>query len=1569
MQLPPFVVQCAPLRTKLLPICVGPEYLSGSTFMASVLLFLISVHRVPEVLSARSFRSASPMRYVHAVFAALIAGTHIAQLILLEYAPGTSSLASMRVVLPSTAARATARADRLSTALGPNARSPPPAVTGSTGIYWPGALPCVLVGVSTWLLCCLLVLLEARYGRSACALLRLWWLLMAVLAIPAILRDVAAHYDEIGISSPPALMLRLSGSSLCLVLGLLALIEPSARLGEIDDASKPKDPLTLPSPVRGRLPRLIGGISDAPLLAAGQSGEGASPTAACAETGGEGDDEPNPPESQEPRASFLSTLTFSWCMDVLRTGLRRPLEQHDMFELAPTSRTRYHGRRLGAAWERQQRQKGTGGVFLSAYHDAFGRWWWTSGLLELAKDGLTILQPPLTKWIIEYLNSQGRDRTFASALLLAVLYFLVAVAQSFLTTQYNWRAKRLVCWTQAGIGDLVYRKALRLAHQERQRFGVGPIVSYMQVDSQKLAFAVGFWGHDTWSIPLVIAIGTYQLYTFLGVSALLGVGSMVLVLPAQRWCQKNLKKYNEALMKKRDERVDFTSEVLQGIKVRLAEMVARVPPRLWAPNAALHLLTLPSFRLARLLSTPPPPPSPPPIKQPALPAPQAIKLYAWEPLLAEQLESRRTVELSKLIRHNMWLAALITVINGLPAVVMAVSFIVYSALFGHRLTPDVAFPAMAAFNMISIPLLILPFVYNAMVDIFTVNKRLSRFLNAPDRPVDEDEDDDDDDDIRRNQPPHVSARARGRRHGNRTEASRTRPIALEGHRLIRTAAPKGNLAIEVHGASFQWPRVVDDQAREAEEVRRKKAKRSWASSLSGRARSSRPRSQRVAAPLAAAALGTNDVTNDGTNDGTNDDAEGGSRPITLRNLELSVSSGSLVGVSGPVASGKSSLLLAMLGEVPRLDGRVCVRGSIAYCAQTPWIQNASLRDNVLFGRPYDAQQYARVLSACALDTDLEILADGDATEIGERGLNLSGGQKARIALARACYAQADVYLLDDVLSAVDAEVGRRLVEKCIAGLLRERGATVVLVTHHTHWLERCDAVVTLEQGEVTSYGPPDRENGRGGGGGGGGGEGAPPLYQHAPPSHAARRRRAERASREQLAVELTIEARQDDAEIASGLDPVTGAIAASSDRPALSPLTRQNSPFRGVSAAASSASGATTELGAERAAVLEEDDGGDGDDTPSPPVSRPPVVTRQASMRTQTLMAALRERAAAQQQQQQRGGGGRGGLGKNSMRGGKLTGDEEREVGTVAFAVWKRFAAFLGGWAVFWVSVAMVAAQLASFLESLWLAKWAEGAYGTGAGTVWLYAGPYAAITVLICLFNAVRTVGLYLVFLVASRKIHSATLNGVLSSPMAFFDVTPVGRVLNRFSKELQQVDVRRATVTTRPRDLCVAASPRLPASLAFSSSSPRSCCIGTANLRRSTWGCPCRVCTSTGCASSSASSLSCTARAPICSSSSSPSAAATTSSRGTTARRRASCSGSRRSRALRSIRPSTRPSTAPRPSRPSVTWSASHRSRPTVSTTTSVRASSWRPSASGCRSGCRRSPPSSSAPRRSSA
>uniref|UniRef100_A0A8C5A8A0 ABC-type glutathione-S-conjugate transporter n=1 Tax=Gadus morhua TaxID=8049 RepID=A0A8C5A8A0_GADMO len=187
-------------------------------------------------------------------------------------------------------------------------------------------------------------------------------------------------------------------------------------------------------------------------------------------------------------------------------------------------------------------------------------------------------------------------------------------------------------------------------------------------------------------------------------------------------------------------------------------------------------------------------------------------------------------------------------------------------------------------------------------------------------------------------------------------------------------------------------------------------------------------------------------------------------------ISLDVGRGKLVAVVGAVGSGKSSLISAILGELHSVKGFVNLQGSVAYVPQQAWIQNATLRDNILFGGPHDSDRFQGVLDACALGPDLELLPGRDLTEIGEKGINLSGGQKQRISLARAAYSHSDIYLLDDPLSAVDSHVGKHLFREVIGpkGLLKDK--TRILVTHGVSFLPYVDEIVVLVEGAVSEVG-------------------------------------------------------------------------------------------------------------------------------------------------------------------------------------------------------------------------------------------------------------------------------------------------------------------------------------------------------------------------------------------------------------------------------------------------------------------------------------------------------------------
>ncbi|XP_037789915.1 canalicular multispecific organic anion transporter 2-like [Penaeus monodon] len=193
-------------------------------------------------------------------------------------------------------------------------------------------------------------------------------------------------------------------------------------------------------------------------------------------------------------------------------------------------------------------------------------------------------------------------------------------------------------------------------------------------------------------------------------------------------------------------------------------------------------------------------------------------------------------------------------------------------------------------------------------------------------------------------------------------------------------------------------------------------------------------------------------------------------PWVLRDVDLRVEPGQLVAVVGSVGAGKSSLVSALLGEMTKNAGRVTVNGKVAYVAQQAWLQNASLKDNITWGQPVDEKKYQKVISACALQPDLDMLPAGDMTEIGEKGVNMSGGQKQRIALARAAYSDADIFLLDDPLSAVDAHVGRHIFDSLIGPQGLMNGKTRILVTHALAYLPRVDSVVVMQDGRLVERG-------------------------------------------------------------------------------------------------------------------------------------------------------------------------------------------------------------------------------------------------------------------------------------------------------------------------------------------------------------------------------------------------------------------------------------------------------------------------------------------------------------------
>ena len=341
--------------------------------------------------------------------------------------------------------------------------------------------------------------------------------------------------------------------------------------------------------------------------------------------------------------------------------------------------------------------------------------------------------------------------------------------------------------------------------------------------------------------------------------------------------------------------------------------------------------------------------------------------------------------------------------QSLPTFASMLAFITY-ALTANNLTPARVFSSLALFNALRMPLNILPTVIGQTVDAWASITRIQEYLLAEE-------------------------------------------MEDEFHWDL-----EGKHAVEARHAEFTWERTATQQQdrRSVDEShhKRKRAKDHADKETKASAKSS----------------------TDGSDDPRTDESSstpGDREPFRLRPLDLQLGRNELVAVVGGVGSGKSSLLAALAGDMRKTGGEVVMGASRAFCPQYAWIQNASVKENVLFGRPFDAEWYAKVIDACALRPDLEMLPNGDATEIGERGITVSGGQKQRLNIARAIYFDADIVLMDDPLSAVDAHVGRHIFDHAIAGLLHDKCR--VLATHQLHVLSRCDRIIWMQDGKVAAF--------------------------------------------------------------------------------------------------------------------------------------------------------------------------------------------------------------------------------------------------------------------------------------------------------------------------------------------------------------------------------------------------------------------------------------------------------------------------------------------------------------------
>jgi ABC-type multidrug transport system fused ATPase/permease subunit len=1092
----------------------------------------------------------------------------------------------------------------------------------------------------------------------------------------------------------------------------------------------------------------------------------------------------------ELEASWLSRWTFWWFGSLIWRGWRRTLDDSDLYELAPDDRAQPLSERFAVAWvdflerqeeritrelerERQARTAKTGALdgVAPRKDDSLdhvdeeqlriqrrSRWpmFWVilrvhtriiivSGILKFFDVGLGQVSPVFLNKLLIWLETPGAPTYQGYLWVLAI--FLAPFLKAFVENQYFYLTFRLAVRIRGEVQSAVYDKSLRLSASARAQTTTGEVVNHMQLDAQRLSDFMQY-AHVLWAALLQIGGALALLIVYLGYSGLIGFLAAVLTVPLQGYLVKRLSGFRRLTFGITDRRVKLLNEMFQGIKT--------------------------------------------------------LKFYAWEEPFAVKVTEIREQELAAYRRTVFVRTLFYVVLFVTPVLVSAVTFGFYGGVFHNQLNPAFIFAGLSVLNNLRFPLIQYPFVFTALVDARIGVQRLQRFFaleeiepspaterlstdakssssssdlmgDPAQKLTDKQKRTPSAEDAQVPPAPHQPEATRSRwrffwrkpveRAAKHSAPSSEHPTdAIDGADasgsvMTRAREPSGAIPAEeasslpgaLHwGPSIELPgesaafheqaetsTILMDSTDTAENgqgtgMLLDKPSKDLSSGL-GRASSSLRKepmyvieiehgcfdwtlSKEQPAPASASASATEGqqlpkrrlalfqrLWHRRELRRQPPQPEVRLKPVefvpALEDVNLRIPPRALVAVVGRVGSGKSSLVSAILGELQRRSGTVRVHGSVAYSAQAAWIYNGTVRDNILFGLPYEPKRYRRAIYVSALNADLEILPAGDLTEIGEKGINLSGGQKQRVSLARLVYANADVNILDDPLSALDAHVGDHVFQKILSnehGVLRRK--TRVLVTNHLQYASRCDWIVLMENGRIAGQG----------------------TLQHLTTSSPR--------FVEMLAAMTATRSTQSKTQVG---DPNT--------EPAEDDLHRLD---------ADDADGhrERSESTKERTSFFSSSGVGSGD---------PSVTGRETQKSTDR---------------------------------GQLVVTEEINKGHVALSVYWGYAKRCGNPYLF---IAILSLFFVSAGEAVvnnwWLSFWSEHEQQYTLG---FFLGIYFALAAGHAIISFFRTYWFLLLTLVAARYLHAELLDSVLRAPMAFYDVTPVGRILVRFSRDIMQID-----------------------------------------------------------------------------------------------------------------------------------------------------------------------------------
>ncbi|XP_055678761.1 probable multidrug resistance-associated protein lethal(2)03659 isoform X2 [Lutzomyia longipalpis] len=649
--------------------------------------------------------------------------------------------------------------------------------------------------------------------------------------------------------------------------------------------------------------------------------------------------EKNPVET----ASIFSLLTFWWLRNLFKLGLKRPIEEEDIYATLKHHKSSLLEGQFTRLWTDELKKKHP--RFLNVILKSFGPKIFGFGIIYTSLDTLMrVFQPLCLGGLVMYFAPGQKEITrndafhYAAGIIICSLVPVLTFHPFILYIFQIGMKIRLACCA------LIYKKSLQLTKSVMEDGLSGHVINLMSNDVGKFDTGVSLI-HDLWKGPVeLIVLGTF-IYREIGMAGLIGIAVMLSFVPLQIWIGRRAATYRLRTAKRTDKRVRFMNEIIQGVQV--------------------------------------------------------IKMYAWEKSFAKVVDAIRRKEI-RAIRGTLYIRGTCISFNLISRLCIFLSLISY-VYFGNIFTARKVFTVTSYFN----------FLYSSMLHFWSISLtqvaeclisvvRIQEFLQSPESKTD--------------------LFVRDYEHEEQ-ELLEKKVNGTNGATNDHVGRKLANGEFEI--AEVLQKRRIHSKTGLKKGIVFKQASASWC-------------------------------------------FDGKTKTTGISGIDLTVEPNSLCAVVGPVGAGKSTLLQVILGELELDDGLMTVTGKVSYASQEPWLFEGSVRRNILFVEEYDESRYKEVIRVCALERDLTMLPYGDATIVGERGISLSGGQRARVSLARAIYKKADIYLLDDPLSAVDTHVGKHIFDKCIKEFLKDK--VCVLVTHQLQYLKDVNHAILMNVGHIETSG-------------------------------------------------------------------------------------------------------------------------------------------------------------------------------------------------------------------------------------------------------------------------------------------------------------------------------------------------------------------------------------------------------------------------------------------------------------------------------------------------------------------